>query len=411
MSSYEFKDFVVNLFKRLGYSNIKVGSETPIRGVDMTMEKATDIGGAVRYLVQCEHQPLGVVGLSVVKILHSTVVSTPTLDKGLIVASGRFSSEAIEYAEDIGIELIDAWKLIELGKRVGLTIQKKPSQQLESCFPISNKSQITLRALNFLKNNLIGFEEKSANIEEIGLRLIPSYMVDYSISATFSTSVGVIHSINERSSVFLSNRGELLHFIITNPLLSQKYRISTVTPDALGDVKIFEKGEFTRPFKEIKNTAKDVLTRIHTKTVVYYGANNRRYEKTCIPKQKDINILDAKRVYIPFWDIVFSILKNKYAIVGVESSSGLTVLPSNMVSIKTDSGVKVYPNMCMMCSKDMKDQKFVCTECGMIACSKDSFKCKQCGRQICREHTSFRRKFLILSEKYCPQCALSKIGK
>ena len=411
MDSHEFKDFIVNLFKRLGYSNIKVGSETAIRGVDMTMEKPTDIGGAVRYLIQCEHQPMGVVALPVVKILHSTVVSTPTLDKGLIVTSGRFSSDAVEYAEEIGIELIDALKLIELGKRVSLTIQKKLSPQIESCFPISNKSQIVVKTLDFLKNDLTGFEEKSTKIEEIGLRLVPSYMVDYSINATFSTSVGVIHSINTSSSIFLSDRGELIHPTITNPLLSQEYRISTVTPDALGDVKIFEKGEFTKPFKEIKSTAKDVLTKVYTKTVVYYGANNRRYEKTCIPKQKDINISDVKQVYIPFWNIMFSMLKNKYAIVGVESSSGLTVLPNNMISIKSNSGVKVYPNLCMICSRDMKDQKFVCAECGMITCSKDSFKCKQCGRQICREHTSFRRKFLILSEKYCPQCALARIGQ
>jgi len=411
MDSYEFKDFIVNLFKRLGYSNIKVGSETAIRGIDITMEKATDIGGAVRYLVQCEHQPMGVVALPIVKILHSTVVSTPILDKGLIITSGRFSSEAIEYAEDVGIELIDAWKLIELGKKVGLTVQKEPSQQIESCFPVSNKSQITLKVLNFLKNDLTGFEEKSAKIEEMGLRLMPSYMVDYSINATFSTSVGVIHSINESSSLFLTDRGEPIHPTITNALLFQKYRVSTVTQDILGDVKILEKKDFTKPFKEIKSTAKDVLTRIYTKTVAYYGANNRRYEKTCIPKQKDINVSDIKQVYIPFWNIVFSMLKSKYAMVGIEGSSGLTVLPSNMVSVKADSGVKVYPNMCMICSRDMKTEKFVCSECGMITCSKDSFKCKTCGKQICREHTSFRRKFLILSEKYCPQCALSKIGK
>jgi len=281
----------------------------------------------------------------------------------------------------------------------------------ESCFPISNKSQITVRLFSFLKNDLIGFEEKSAIIEEMGLSLIPSYMVDYSINAVFKTSVGVIHSINESSSIFLSDRGEPINPIVTNPLLSQKYRIYTVTPDALGDVKIFEKGEFTKLFKEVKSTAKDVLTRVYTETVVYYGANNRRYEKTCIPKQKDINILDIKQVYIPFWNIVFSMLKNKYAIVGIESSSGLTILPSNIVDVKADSGVKVYPDICMICSRIMKTEKFVCTECGMITCSKDRFKCKLCGKQICREHTSFRRKFLILKEKYCPQCALSTIGK
>ena len=410
MDSYEFKDFILNLFKRLGYSNIKVGSETAIRGVDMTMEKATDIGGAVKYLIQFEHQPAGVVSLPVVKILHSTVVSTPARDKGLIVTSGRFSSEAIEYAEEMGIELIDAWKLIELGKKAGLTIQKKPPQQIEGCFPVSNKSQVTVKLLNFLRNDLKGFDEKSTKVEEMGLRLVPFYIADYSINATFSTSVGVIHQINEGSSILLTDKGELAQDSISDYLLPLKHSISTINLTSLQDITL-QKEEFVEPLKEIKKNAKDVLIRVYTENVSYYGANRRRYVKTCIPKQKDINILDCKPVYVPLWNILLSIWKSKYFIAGIENSDGLMALPSNMIVLKADSAAKIYPDTCKICSREMENEKFVCTECGMITCSNDSFKCKLCGRQICREHTSFRRKFLILSEKYCPQCALSKIGK
>jgi len=409
MDSYEFKDFIVNLFKRLGYSNIKVGSETAIRGVDITMEKATDIGGAVRYLVQCEHQPMGVVALPVIKILHSTVVSTPTLDKGLIVTSGRFSSDAIEYAEEIGIELIDSWKLIELGTKVGLTIQKKPFEKIEGCFPVSNKSQVTMKLVNFLKNDLEGFEEKSASIEKIDLRLVPFYIVDFSINATFSTSVGIIHRINEASSILLTDKGEFTNPVISDYLLPFKHSISTINQANLQDITV-HKDEFTAPFKDIKKNAKDVLVRVYTKTVTYYGANNVRYDKTCIPKQKDINILDVKPVYAPLWNILVSILKNKYFLAGIENPDGLMALPSNMIVLKPDSPAKTYPDICMICSRDMKDKKFVCSECGMITCNKDSFECKTCGRQICREHTTFKRRLLILTDKYCPQCAIQKVS-
>lgn len=404
MDSYEFKDFVVDLFTRLGYSNIKVGSETAIRGVDMTMEKATDIGGAIRYMVQCEHQPKGAVNLPVVKILHSTVVSTPTLDKGLIVTSGRFSSEAIQYAEERGIELIDAWKLIELGKKARLNVQKEPTKTVDSCFPVSSESQITLKVLNFLKHDLRGFEEKTAQIEEMNLRLKPAYMVDYSIDATFKTSIGVIHSVNESSTFLLTEAGEPVHSTITNALLPQKYNLSTICGDPIGNVKVLERGEFTKPFKEIKDLARDALIRLYTKTVVYYGANNVRYDKTCVPKQKDINVSGIKQVYVPLWNIFFSILGKKYVIVGVEDSSGLTVLPSRMIQFEGNTGFKIYPAECMICSRNLT-VKFVCSDCGSIACDNDSFNCKMCGRQICREHTFFKRKWLIFKDKYCLKCA------
>jgi restriction endonuclease Mrr len=404
MDSYEFKDLIVYLFTRLGYSNIKVGSETAIRGVDLTMEKATDIGGAIRYMVQCEHQPKGVVNLPVIKILHSTVVSTPTLDKGLIVTSGRFSSEAIQYAEEMGIELIDAWKLIELGKKARLNVQKEPTKTVDGCFPVSTPSQITVKLFSFLKSDLRGFEEKTAQIEGMSLKLKPAYMVDYSINATFKTSIGVIHSVNESSTFLLTDTGEPVHPTITNALLPQKYNLSTICGDPMGDVKILEKGEFTKPFKETKNLAEDALIRLYTKTVVYYGANNVRYDKTCVPKQKDINVSSIKQVYIPLWNIMFSILRNKYVIVGVEDSTGITVLPSHMVHIDADSGIRVYPNLCMVCSGNL-EPKFVCSDCGGITCDNDSFNCKMCGRQICREHTFFKRRFLIFKDKYCLQCA------
>lgn len=407
MNSYQFEDFVVNLFKQLGFCNIKAGSETAIRGVDITIEKTTELGGKIKYLVQCEHQPQGVIGLPVVKILHSTVVSTPTLDKGLIVTSGRFSSHAIRFAEEMGIELIDAWKLIELGKKAGLGIQKKLAQQIEDCFPVSNKSQIVVKLFDFLKKDLQGFEEKSSKVEDIALRLEPFYIMDFSIDATFSTSVGIIHQINESSSTFLTDKGELVNPMITNNFLPLKHTISKVDLEKLQDIKKIDKRNFTKSIKEVKKSAKDSLRKLYTKKVVYYGANNVRYEKICTPRQKHISIWDIKPVYVPFWNFFFSLLKQQYFIVGFETSYELNVLPSRMIIPKADVEAKIYPDNCMICSRDIKNEKYLCSECGFITCHSDSFECKSCGRLVCRNHTTFKRKFLVLSDKYCPTCAIS----
>lgn len=408
MDGYEFQKFVANLFKKLGFVNVKVGPPTADGGIDISMEQRTDIG-SICFIVECKHHPRSTIGRPVVQKLHSAVMHTPVLDKGIIVTSGRFSSQAIKYAEEVGIELIDIEKLKELGRKVEMSIETKPSLSIENCFPIFEKTELVEKLLSFLQDDLRGFNKDFVKLKEIGLRLLSSYMVDYSINATFSTSVGVIHSIDERSTIFLSgDKGEPIKPIITNPLLPQRYNISELDEEDLKRVRLLGKGQFIKSHKEIKGITIEVLRKLYTKTVSYYGANNVHYTKTCIPRKKDITLTDMKRVYIPIWNTIFSILKNKYTIIATENPYELNVLPSSMLYIPEASDFKLYPDSCMICSRDMKDGKYVCNECGRITCHKDSFECKLCGKVICREHTIFKRKFLILHDKYCPQCAESE---
>lgn len=408
MDGYEFQKFVANLFKKLGFVNVKVGPPAADGGIDISMEQRTDIG-SICFIVECKHHPRSTIGRPVVQKLHSAVMHTPVLDKGIIVTSGRFSSQAIKYAEEVGIELIDIEKLKELGRKVEMSIETKPSLSIENCFPIFEKTKLIEKLLSFLQDDLRGFNKDFVKLKEIGLRLLSSYMVDYSINATFSTSVGVIHSIGERSTIFLSgDNGEPIKPIITNPLLPQRYNISELDEEDLKKVRLLEKGQFIKSHKEIKGITIEVLRRLYTKTVSYYGANNVHYTKTCIPRKKDITLTDMKRVYIPIWNAIFSILKNKYAIMATENPYELNVLPSSMLYVPQETDFRPYPDNCMICSRDMKDEKYVCNECGRITCHKDSFECKLCGKIICREHTIFKRKFLILHDKYCPQCAESE---
>jgi len=408
VDGYQFQKFVANLFKKLGFVNVKVGPPAADGGIDISMEQKTDIA-SISFIVECKHHPKSTIGRPVVQKLHSAVVHTPVLDKGIIVTSGHFSGQAIKYAEEVGIGLIDIAKLKELARKVGLSLDVKPSLSIENCFPISEKSKVTSKLFSFLQSSLIGFSKDFANVEEIGLRLFSSYMVDYSINATFSTSVGVIHSIDEKSTIFLSgDKGEAIKSIITNPLLSQRYNITELDEEDLKGVKLLGKGQFIKSHKEIKGTAIEVLRKLYTKTVSYYGANNVHYTKTCTPRKKDITLTDIKRIYIPIWNIIFSILRNKYAFMATENPYELNALPSYMLHVPEASDFRAYPDNCMICSRDMKNEKYVCSECGLITCRDDSFECKSCGRLVCRNHTTFKRKFLILSDKYCPTCAASK---
>lgn len=408
MDGYEFQKFVANLFKKLGFVNVEVGPPTADGGIDISMEQRTDIS-TVRFIVECKHHPEGTIGRPVVQKLHSAVVHTPVLDKGIIVTSGHFSSKAIQYAEEVGIELIDIEKLTELARKAEMLIQTKPSLSIENCFPTSKKTELVGKLFSFLQVDLNGFNKDYAKVEEIGLKLLSSYMVDYSIEATFSTSVGVIHSIHEKSSLFLTgDGGEPINPIITNPILPMRYNISELNEDNLKEVKLLERGRFVKSYKEIKESAIEILRQIYTKTVGYYGANNVYYTKTCVPKKKHIALMDVKQVYIPVWNIIVSILKSKYLIVGTENPQKLNVFPSKLIVVKETSGIQPYPDNCMVCFKPMEDKKYLCNECGMIVCSNDIFTCKKCGKLICEKHVISKRKFLIFSDKYCPPCAKSE---
>ncbi len=405
MDGYEFQKFIANLFKKLGFKNVRVGPPTADGGIDITMEQRSDLG-SVKFTVECKHHPKSSIGRPVVQKLHSAVTHTPVLDKGIIVTSGHFSSHAIKYAEEVGIELINIEKLKELARKAGLSLEAKPSLSIDNCFPISDRAEVVSKLYSFLNGDLIGFKKDYVKIEHVGLKLHSSYMVDYTINATFSTSVGIIHSINTTSTMLLDgSNGEPITPAISTPLLSLRYSISELKQENLEGVKLLEKGEFIKNYKEIKERAKEVLRRIYTKTVSYYGANNVRYTKTCTPRKKDVTLLDVKRVYLPVWSFGFSILERKYLIVGTEAPQKLNVFPSNLTRVPESSGAKVYSNNCMICTGDMNNEKYVCNECGLITCQKDSFECKLCGKVICREHTIFKRKFLILHDKYCPQCA------
>ena len=133
-----------------------------------------------------------------------------------------------------------------------------------------------------------------------------------------------------------------------------------------------------------------------------------RYSRKCVPNKKDITILEIKRVYLPIWRVMFSILGKRYVITTTETSGRLNVLPSTMTQFSPSSGITAYPDNCLICSKELKARAYVCNECGTITCDNDKAECKVCGKIVCRHHTVSKRKLLVLSDKYCPQCARSQ---
>jgi hypothetical protein len=113
------------LFKALGYINIQLTPDTGDEGKDIELELPIPMGGTMKFLVECKHWQKTSVGRPVVQKLHSAVVTDPTVNGGIIVTSGRFTSGAVEYAGKTGIKLIDGDELYCLARSKEIDLDRK----------------------------------------------------------------------------------------------------------------------------------------------------------------------------------------------------------------------------------------------------------------------------------------------
>ena len=100
ISWQDFELLVGELFRRRGYSVV----ETPTGadgGVDVVARRGGD-----KVLVQCKHWRSRDVGVAVVRELYG-VVTAQKASGGAIATGGRFTAEAVRFARQVNIELID----------------------------------------------------------------------------------------------------------------------------------------------------------------------------------------------------------------------------------------------------------------------------------------------------------------
>ena len=128
LSGFQFEDLMEDVFRKLGYENVRQAVRTADEGRDILMEEVVD-GRRRAIVVECKHTET--VGRPVVQKLHSAI-ATFEFDgpkRGMVVTTGRFTSPAREYADRLQengdpypIELIDGTDLREIGEGIGLDL-------------------------------------------------------------------------------------------------------------------------------------------------------------------------------------------------------------------------------------------------------------------------------------------------
>lgn len=104
----EFEWLLGEAFRRQGFTVEPAGGAGPDGGVDLRLRRAGQLT-----LVQCKHWREWQVGVKVVRELLGVVTSEGAAG-GMVASSGRFTLEAVDFAKQNPIELIDGAQLAKM---------------------------------------------------------------------------------------------------------------------------------------------------------------------------------------------------------------------------------------------------------------------------------------------------------
>ncbi|MWV38548.1 restriction endonuclease [Natrialba sp. INN-245] len=310
LSGYEFEDLMVDVFRHLGYENVRQSARTADEGRDVLMEEVVD-GRRRAVVVECKHTDT--VSRPVVQKLHSAV-ATYEYDgprRGMVATTGRFTGPAREYAHDLGdgdgsVELLDGADLREIGEEIGMDlyngrIEILCEEALWPTHPTAGDHAPLLEVVDAVEN----LESASVPDPETTLELEPTVRVSGRTSATFETSVGVVHSLDETTDLVIRAdrepprvvRSELRSLVAGRT--APRIDLDEYERNLENGFDDLEQSRFGRTETGYREWAVDKFRAIHTTTVHYTGDNNVDYEKTCTPTQSDVSIQSINPVYLP----------------------------------------------------------------------------------------------------------------
>ena len=389
LSGFEFEDLMEDVFRNLGYQNVRQASKTADEGRDIIMEEHVD-GQTRAVVVECKHTTR--VGRPVIQKLHSAV-STFDYDgprRGIVVTTGTFTNPATEYAADLqrggdvgSIELLDGTDLREIGEEIGLdlyngrieVICEETLRPTHPTGPRDKPAREAFREIDNLDPQQIGDTHCKAVFK-------PTLEVSAAVDATFETSVGVIHDIDTTADISIAgDRGRPTTLSSSVDRLVRNNRAQAVDMDSEAFEQRFDRVDvehFDRTETEYKDWVVDELRDRYTNTVHYTGDNNVDYEKTCEPKQSDISVQSIDPVYVP------------------------------KVSIEAQLGEYRYPYECYVAGPShttIEDGIRECVQCATSDRDETYTFCENCGSINCESHTKTER---VEQEPICTGCAVAE---
>ncbi|MXR51205.1 restriction endonuclease [Halovenus sp. WSH3] len=396
LSGFEFEDVMEDVFRNLGYENVRQAARTADEGRDILMEEHVD-GEARAVVVECKHTDT--VGRPVVQKLHSAV-ATYDYDgpkRGIVATTGRFTGPAEEYVAELAasgdpypIDLLDGTDLRSLADEVGLDLYNGRIEILcEETLRPYDSARGPEAAVEDAFRDIENIEPSAVPDPELWVRFHPVVSVTASVDATFETSVGIVHQIRERDQIVVDASrdgpervprplGRLVGSNLDHRIELDEQRLSPTFDE-------FDVGRFGRTETEYKEWSLDRLQREHTTTVQYTGDNNVTYTKTCEPNQSDISVESITPVYVP--RIRANVDLGAYSYHYGYYAAG----PSRFT---VDDGI----HRCQQCGESDEGPFTYCENCGSIDCPDHIQTERVTGEPVCTGCAVTERFFY--SEKY-----------
>lgn len=381
LSGFEFEDVMEDVFRNLGYENVRQASKTADEGRDVIMEEVVD-GQRRGVVVECKHTDT--VGRPVVQKLHSAI-STFEFEgpkRGMVVTTGSFTNPAREYASRLRqnddpypIELIDGQDLREIADEVGLDLYNGRIEILceETLRPTDPSSSVdapvreAFRDIENLDTQEIPAPTPTATFQ-------PVVVVEARTNATFETSVGLIHRVNEANTfVVHADRSHptILDGDVAQLVTDNLRRTTDLDEETFAETfESVDVERFGQTETEYKDWALNQLRDYHTTTVSYTGDNNVTYTKTCEPNQSDITVQSITPVYLP--DIRQTTRLQEYTYPYEYYAAG----PSR---VTIEDGI----HRCVQCGDEDTTSFTYCGNCGSINCPSHTKTERLEGTPVC----------------------------
>lgn len=399
VTGHEFEEVMQTVFRKLGYKNVQVSTKTGDKGRDIIMEEVLDDGSRTTVIVECKHKQS--VGRPVIQKLHSAVETYDSVSqkKGMVVTTGRFSSPATEYAEQVDIELLDGSDLRDIAEEVGMDLYNGRFDIIcDDMLDPSHPEGVTEPFLQAF-DDVSGITRADIPAATTTLTLYPILKAQTYIDRTFETSVGVIHRIEDSSeyTVDASTRDiTQASGPVRGLIQNHRQRYATVNETDLSNTfDDVQQRRFECTETEYRDWLRQREVEGRTEVVTYTGDNNVEYEKTCEPDEDDVEIREFDPVYVP--RIYANINLDGYTYSMDWFANGDTIAV-------TDDKVRD----CVHCEggfvTHIETTKDIVREVAKQAGFPQYTYCEHCSGIVCRVHTA---RDTLTGEPFCRECGTS----
>ena len=186
MSGYEFEDFIANLLRQKGFKVTQTDYSND-GGVDLIAEYFKPLFSG-KYIVQCKNYTNNLVGQPELRDLYGVVMSEKA-NKGILITTSDFTTQAKNFAKDKNLELINGSVLNSLIDRVDIKVEEPQLKFYE--MPEFDKN-----TYDFLKKRLKAGKKNEKNYDNL-LMFLEDYILNAKVDICKAGLFDEIRSIAE----------------------------------------------------------------------------------------------------------------------------------------------------------------------------------------------------------------------